>query len=228
MKDTTRLNQNCDTLYPSGSSIGFLTFLSDTLNTGAVFTIDSDLQTLVFPFNHNLVTGSRFRVSSTGAYPIAGGVGSLNSTTDYYFIKTDATHGKLATNQANAQSNTAVTFSDQDTGPTLTINEQDLSVNDLIEVLLNKEVTDHPDVTSRFEIAGLPSASNGQKNLIITLVTSSGSPNFVYKHILLIIGGSTTFGNTSGYKDHLFTESSTRVLPGNSTNNIGITLSLSN
>lgn len=70
----------------------------------------TDLLTLA-DGNMNLLTGSRVRLTTSGALP-----GGLSTATDYYWINVGALTGKLATSADNAKAGTAIDITSAGTG----------------------------------------------------------------------------------------------------------------
>jgi len=79
----------------------------------ATFTAEADDDTLTFGSPHTLLTGDGpFQVSNSGGALPAG----LVALTDYWFIRTGANTGKLATSLANALAGTAIDLTTDGTG----------------------------------------------------------------------------------------------------------------
>lgn len=79
----------------------------------ATFTADATTNVITFGSPHGLGTGDGpFQVSNAGGALPAG----LVAVTDYWFIKTGASTGKLASSLANAAAGTAVDITDAGTG----------------------------------------------------------------------------------------------------------------
>lgn len=198
------LNSDLDTLYAPTGTIGYLILLNNTLTTGLSFTVNTGTEELTTSAAHNLVTGSRVRVASTGVAPTP-----LNTATDYYAIVVSGTVIKLATTLANALADTAINLTDSGSG-TLTLNEQILNQTDSLAVLINHELS-HADYT-RKAITDIGAAASGQKTFTATYTANAPNGNMTWRHRLIIKGGSATIGNTTGTKDEFFNEGSEQTL----------------
>ena len=191
----------CDRMYPSTGTYGYMAILDDLLLTNAVFTVAANI--LTFTGANKLVTGSRVRITSTGAIP-----SGLLAATDYYAIKTSTTTFKLAATLANAIAGTAITITDAGSG-VLTASEQILTVSDSLSVLVAHELINSA-YTARFSIDTLGAATmvNGdaQKNLWTKVFTNNSASSIVSGNRLIIYGGIATMGDITGSSDSLHTQ----------------------
>jgi len=191
----------CDRMYPSTGTYGYLAILDDLLLTNAVFTVATSI--LTFSAANKLVTGSRVRITSTGAIP-----SGLLSATDYYAIKTSTTTFKLAATLTNAIAGTAITITDAGSG-VLSASEQILTVADSLAVLVAHELVNSA-YTARFSIDTLGAATivNGdaQKNLWTKVFTNNSASSIVSGNRLIIYGGIATMGDVTGTSESLHTQ----------------------
>lgn len=191
----------CDRMYPSTGTYGYLAILDDLLLANAVFTVATNI--LTFTVANKLVTGSRVRITSTGAIP-----SGLLSATDYYAIKTSTTTFKLAATLANAIAGTAITITDAGSG-VLSASEQILTVADSISVLVAHELVNSA-YTARFSIDTLGAATivsgDAQKNLWTKVFTNNSASSIVSGNRLIIYGGIATLGDVTGASDSLHTQ----------------------
>jgi len=193
-------------MYPSTGTYGYLAILDDLLLTNAVFTVATNI--LTFTADNKLVTGSRIRITSTGAIPS----GLLSATDyyaiDYYAIKTSTTTFKLAATLTNAIAGTAITITDAGSG-VLSASEQILTVADSLAVLVAHELVNSA-YTARFSIDTLGAATivNGdaQKNLWTKVFTNNSASSIVSGNRLIIYGGIATMGDITGTSDSLHTQ----------------------
>jgi len=191
----------CDRMYPSTGTYGYLAILDDLLLTNAVFTVATSI--LTFSAANKLVTGSRVRITSTGAIP-----SGLLSAIDYYAIKTSTTTFKLAATLTNAIAGTAITITDAGSG-VLSASEQILTVADTLAVLVAHELVNSA-YTARFSIdtLGVATMVNGdaQKNLWTKVFTNNSASSIVSGNRLIIYGGIATMGDITGSSDSLHTQ----------------------
>jgi hypothetical protein len=219
--DTNGLNRVCNAAYPSSTALGYLLLLDATLALNKDFSLNLSTGLMTFSSNHKLVTGSRFRITSTGAFPISNEVGTLSPTTDYYFIRVDALTGRMTSTSTGS----TFTYSSIGSG-SLQVNEQTLLPTDTKEALINHEVS-HPSYTRGYvELSG--SATDGQKSYTRSISVASGQPNMLYKHRLLLLGATSTLNDTTGTKDHLFTSSDTKIVSAGQTALIALTFKITN
>lgn len=196
-----------DRIWAATGTLGYLLLLNGTLFSGT-FTVNASSDVITTASAHGLVTGSRFRVSTTGVLPALSS-GSLSASVDYYAIVLSSTTLQLATTLANAQAGSPVFVNFTDTGSgTHTLAEQRLNDEDPISVLVNKEIT-HPSY-ARNAVAALGAAvavgDFGEKAPISFTYSITGSA-LVFRHVLFIRGGTSTIGNTTGTEPQLTTES---------------------
>lgn len=202
----------CDTNFATTGTIGFLALLKADLATN-LFTVNASTDILTTASAHGLVTGSRLRVAvSGGSLPTP-----LVANTDYYAIVLSSTTLRLATTLANATAGSPVAIDLTDTGSgTLTLNEQVLTKDDPIAVLLNKEIT-HPAWTQRAAISNTGAAiivgNNAQKTGQSVIITNNDTTALSWKHHLYLIGGGVTNAiastPTGNYNIFLGTEATT-------------------
>jgi hypothetical protein len=202
----TALKSKLDTDYPTAGTFGYAALLDNLLKTGLTYTVDFSSDILTTVSAHGLVTGTRVRSTATVAQPGISPSGTLNGSTDYFVNVISTTELQLHLTLADAIASTnAVNFTDGGSG-TLQLNEQALSAEDAIAVLINHELT-HPDYF-RKELVGMGSAfaasSEARKNSsAYTLTVNSSSPAMVFGYTLTIKNGLTTIGDTTGTTDFL-------------------------
>lgn len=222
--DIAARNNKLDDLYPSSGTIGYALLLSGTLvNTVCTINTSTDVLTTSNP-NPGYKDASRIRLTTDGTFPTVASGDPIDNATDYYIYKVDADEFKLCRTQADALAGSNfIDFTSTGSG-SLTVNEQTLNVNDPLTVLVNKELS-HPEYT-RFTIADIGSATGGQKTVVYAIAVISETMTF--RHKLVILGGSSTIGDTTGTKDHLFTESVDKVTNTGQTATISLQFRLSN
>lgn len=188
------LTSIADLAYPTTGTIGYIILLKADLSLGLGVTANASTSVFTTTSAHQLVTGSRIRIASTGTVP-----SPLSASTDYYAIVTGPTTLKLALTLANAQASTAIALTDAGTG-TLTLNEQVVTAADSIAVLVNKELPAAGGY-SRLAISNTGAATivsgNGEKT-VTAAFTNSGGTNIDYIAALVAFGISSTVGSVAG------------------------------
>jgi hypothetical protein len=202
-----------DRIWAPSTSLGRLILLRGDLYSNT-FTVNTSTDILTTATPHGMVTGSRVRLSTTGTLPVLNS-GTLNTTTDYFWIADTTTTGKIATTLANALAGTAIDFTGTGSG-SHTLTEQRLTDADPITVLINKELN-HASY-SRQEITGLAAATAigavGEKAPFSATYSATGTA-MVFRHVLFLRGATGTIGNTTGTEPQLTTESAdVSVNPG--------------
>ncbi len=199
-----------DVLWPPSGDVAFRILLSDAIYSGT-WTVDPTTDLITTDAANGWVTGQRVRTTTSGVLP-ALATDSLNTATDYFWIRDTDTTGYLADSLANAEANSYFNFTDAGTG-THTLSEQTLLNTDPIAVLVNKEIT-HPDY-SRKPLSSLGNAtavgSYGEKNPVAHSYTVS-SDSYGVKYVLYLFGANPTVGDTAGDKPMLETLSSTLTI----------------
>ncbi len=202
----------CDDLFPNTGTVGRIALLSANLSLNLGFTANASTDVLSTASAHLMVTGSRFRVVSSGG-TVPGG---LTAGVDYFAIVTGGSTVKAAATLADALAATAINLTDTGSG-TLTLNEQALTVEDTIEVLVNKEVT-HPVWTSRAALASLGASTlvgeNAEKAPHTVSINNTDASTLAFKYILYLMGSSAsaTIGDTTCDYFYLSTEASTQSI----------------
>lgn len=189
----TELIREANAAFPATGTIGYLVLLSGDLIIGDTVTVNATTDTILTPTPHQLTTGSRVRLFSTIDLP------SPLANRDYWVITTGASTFQLAESLVDAQNGIEIDLDDAGTG-ILTLAEQVLSVDDPIEVLINKELV--AGAYQRQEIEGLGGASivgdraeKAPKNFVIL---NTGATDLVYRHVLIAYGAGSTVGTTAG------------------------------
>jgi hypothetical protein len=206
------LQKYCDNAFAATGTIGYLALLKADLSLNLSFSATAAADALTTASAHGLTTGSRVRVA------VAGGTAPtpLTLAQDYYAIVTGATTLKLATTIDNALASTAIDLSDAGSG-TLTLNEQELSQDDPIAVLLAKELS-HPNWLTRAPITdvGVATVSGAAAEKIKAFaIQNTNVAALTYKHAWLLVGPGVTgaIGSATGIlTDHLTTEAIAQTL----------------
>ena len=221
-----QLNESCDTLYPTTGTYGVALLLNGVVQSGVVWTVDAATDIITLNTAQVWLTGTRLRVTNTGGALPTISVSSLSTSTDYFWIRLSSTTGRLTTTLAFAQAGTpTIDFTGTGTG-TQNFAEQTLSVEDPLPVLILKEVV-HTNYV-RTPVASLPAAVNGIKTFTWSQPVASGQPSLVYTHRFLVRGGLITLGDTTGTKNHLFTETSAVTITAGSNPLLAVNLRISN
>jgi hypothetical protein len=203
-----------DAVYPAGA-IAQLVLLTGNLQINLAITVDALADTITAA-NHGLTTGSRFRIGSTGTVP-----GGLAANVDYYAIALSAGQIKAAETLAAAQNNVAINLTDGGTGAVV-INEQLLTANDPIEVLIAKELG-IPRQAVTVGAAAIVGAE-AVKPAVDFVVTNTGAANLSYRHILIGYGASSNIGDVNGIVGFdLITEAIDQVTAPNQARQITLT-----
>jgi hypothetical protein len=188
----------------SGNTVN-VALINDALQLGIPVTVVAATDVFTTATPHLLVSGSRLRlgVAAGGGNFIPGGV---NDTIDYYVNKMTATTFRLTTTLARALA--PGPFVDvSSAGQGVVFNEQTLNTTDPIAVLINHEL---PAANGYLRA----SVTLGDANIVGAEAVKAGTPFFiapiggpiVYRHILLIRGGSDTIGSAFGDVADLTTE----------------------
>lgn len=189
-------------LAPSGA-IAVAVLIDPDVSTATISSINTSTEVITTTANHGWVDGTRVRMSVTGGALPTG----ISSSTDYYVDSLSSTTLSLYPTLADCLAGTnKIGFSDTGTG-VLTLTEQALSGGlnadtfvDRKEVILNHEVS-HADYTARFSITdiGAASQSTAEKPVyLFSQAVSGGEPTLEVGYILILKGGSTTLGDTTG------------------------------
>lgn len=205
--------------YPAGSPIAQLILLRGDLQLNLAITVNALADTITSA-DHGLVTGSRFRVGSTGTVP-----GGLAANVDYYAIALSATQIKAAATLADALAGTAINLTDGGTG-TVVLNEQLLMATDPIEVLINKEL----GIPRQAITVGAAAMVGGEalKPALTFTVTNTGTSNLTYRHILIAYGADSAIGSAAGIDGFdLITEAIDQVIIPNQAREITLTFGAS-
>jgi hypothetical protein len=200
------LKRKLDNDYPTFGTWGAAALLDAITKINLGYTVDTGSGILTTATPHGLVTGTRVRMTATGVQPGILPTGNLSGSIDYFIHVLGVDEITLHNTLADAIASTnPIQFSDGGTG-SLELNEQALTVEDPITVLINHEL-DHPDYF-RLDISSLPVAfiagGEARKNTNLWTVTAN-TPNgaIVFGSVLTIQNGTTTIGSTSGDVDFL-------------------------
>jgi hypothetical protein len=217
------LKKLCDTGFPPAGTVGYIALLKADLQLNLSFSAAPGTEIFTTAFSHGLTTGSRFRV--------AGGVAPspLLQTQDYYAIVLSPTTLKAALTLAETQSGTAINLTDAGSGA-LVINEQQLTGDDPITVLLAKELT-HPNWTSRAALTDLGTSTivgvNAEKPPKAIAVQNTSTTPLTYKHVLVLFGStvSSAIGSAVGIEsDFMTTEPTPQAINQGETKSIVLKL----
>lgn len=189
-----------DQILPAVGSVGYIALIDGLTGTATISSINTSTDVVTTSAAHGLVTGTRIRMTSTGALPVA-----IASATDYYVREITTTTLTLHPTLSDAKGATgAIDFTDSGSG-TITLLEQALSgglPTDLIQddplVWLNHELS-HPDY-ARIEVTGLGATNTltGAKPIFPFAITVN-SPNGTLscRHAVFLDGGISTIGDTT-------------------------------
>lgn len=189
---------------------GNLTTVSFTVDIGV------DPTFIVTASAHNLVNGSRIRLSFSAGGALPACATPLLTTTDYRAIVINPTTLQIET----AIGAGALVFLSNGIG-TLTLTEQDLLPSDPVSVLVGKEVS-HPNHLRFLYTAGTaaPSIPNNDARFVEqtkNIAVNAANPPYTYKRVLLIRGGELTPGSVVGDRPELFTfPTNITIAPGTS------------
>jgi hypothetical protein len=201
-----------DLAFPAAGTIGYAILLKPDLALGLGMTVNPATDMITTTTAHGLFTGSRVRIASTTTLPTP-----LSAATDYYAIVASPTTLLLADTLAHAQSSTQINLVDAGSG-TLTLNEQQVTSADSIQVLVNKELT-NANGYARMPLTNTGAASlvagNGEKNTTVVF-TNNGAANIDYISTLVAFGASNAIGSTAGITSYwVAPETSTQTtVPG--------------
>jgi hypothetical protein len=201
------LRAYADAVYSATGVIGYIALLKNGLTTNTV-TANAATEVLTTAANHGLVTGIRFRLSAAVTAPAP-----LVTTVDYYAIVVGPTALKAAATLADAIAGVAINLNDAGLG-TITLLEQELNPSDPLSVLINKELS-HPAWTSRGVIgstgaASTPSTGVAEKTPPGATITNTSATPLIYKHALLLFGGTSVIGSINGVTS---TQMATETIP---------------
>lgn len=219
------INRVLDIVYPPSGNLGYLTLLSGDLISNLGFTVDTGSDELTTGIAHGSLTGARFRVNASVTLPAVTGT-ALSLSTDYFIRVVDTTTLTLHRTLDDALTNSnIIDFVDSGSG-TLTLNEQILNAEDDISVLVSKELT-HLDY-NRFLISSIGSASGGVKIAVYNQVVGGSNPTMEFRHVFIILDGTSTIGDDTGVKHHLFTSDSVITINPGQSDTIGVQLQFIN
>jgi hypothetical protein len=178
------LLDNCDQAFKPTGIWGVATLLTGQLALVQAATVDAATNTVTCAVPHALVSGSRIKLTGVLSLP-------LLATLEYRVLVLSPTTFKLLA----LDNITLITLL---TNQSLTWSEQNLSVDDPLAVLINKEVV-HPGFTTRVPIANLGAAVlvNGMVSKPAKLVQfpNTAASNLTYKQVLFIQDGSPQLGS---------------------------------
>jgi hypothetical protein len=218
--DLNWLKAKNDLIYPNTGTYGYLLLLDNTFASG---TCTANASTDVITATaHGLVDYTIIRFSTTGTLP-AG----ISPVTNYWIFDVGTDDFKIASSYANALTNTAIDIADTGTG-THSFEEQPFSEDNFndgfipLPVLVNHELS-HADY-ARFVITSLGASAidnnlnRVQKSAISnTQSVTGGNPTLDFRYWLLVEGGTSTIGDTTGDNDLLHDYGSTQsILNGES------------
>lgn len=197
----------------NGSTV-YAALIDNNLQLNIAITGDASLNEFTASTNHKLVTGNRIRfsVASGGGNFLPGG---LSDTIDYYVIRISSTVFQIAATLTNATASTPVPIDFTTNGQGVVFNEQQLSPVDPLEVILNHELPSANGYMQRMEIemgAATQAATEARKNGQLVYLTASGAP-LIYRHVLLIRGGSSTIGDLFGEIAYLDSQTNPVTIP---------------
>jgi hypothetical protein len=210
-----------DLVFPAAGTIGHVILIKPDLVLGLGVTANAAANTIVTTTAHGLVTGSRVRIASTTTVPTP-----LSASTDYYAIVSNPTTLTLADTLAHALSNTPIDLTDAGTGM-LTLNEQQVTSADSIQVLVNKELT-NANGYARMPLTNTGAASlvagNGEKNTTVVF-TNNGAVNIDYISTLVAFGASNAIGSTAGITSYyVAAETATQTTVPGQTRSIAVAM----
>jgi hypothetical protein len=177
--------------FPSIGIIGRLLLLTNDLLLAASVTANSSTNTLMFTGNHNLVTGTRFKLTGTMPAPLVAG-------TEYFAIKINATTIKVALTLDDAIALTEVDLIS--TGSSINFDEQPISAIDPISVLVSKELPSN-SFYSRKEIqdVGVPALIAGEATINYQITLQNLTANTItFRHYLIAYGATAAIGSVTG------------------------------
>jgi hypothetical protein len=217
------LKDELDLVYPTEETFGYAALLDITTVVNLTYTVNFTANQINTAIPHKLVTGTRVRSTASVSQPGIAPSGTLNGATDYFVRVLSATSLQLHSTLNGAVSGSnPIDFTDGGSG-TLLINEQTITQEDPMNVLINHEIS-HPDY-ARFEIFFSNDAVNinaeGQKQTgIWVIIVNSNSDEMTFGSVLTIQNGSSVTGNnTSGNVHNLNTLAAPiTISPGNSKN----------
>lgn len=221
-----RLAAMLDDLYPPTGTLGYVLLLDGELAIATISSINTATE-VVTTGVHNLTTGARVRLSTTGILPTSSP--PVSAGVDYFANAIDADELTFHMTLADAVAGTnPINFSDSGTG-THTITEQQLTFTDRKEVLIAHEL-DHPDYTRQpITDIGAASTTTGLKpQYTWTQTVAGGEPTLEFKHYLVLDGGSATIGDTTGNVDTVITKTTPVTITAGNSKLLGITLGLEN
>lgn len=206
ISDSTKI-EFADRTYPSTGTIGYLVLLTGTGEaSSALVSIDVAASTITYANPHLLVTGNRVMFTASTLFA------PVQPNVVYFAIVTSPTTIKIATTDAFALSGTAINITSAGVEPISAI-EQDLNSSDRLEVLINDEVVN--DGYERIPISDVGQATivgtGGEKPPKTVTITNNGTTQFEYKYYLIIWGGNSTTGSTTGVTGFTFGQESNSV-----------------
>lgn len=208
---TTELLRVAEAVYPAGSVIAQLILLRSGTAINLTVTTNALTDTMTTAA-HGMVTGSRFRIDSSGTVP-----GGLAAGVDYYAIGLSTTQFKAAETLADALAATAINLTDGGTG-NVVINEQFVNATDPIEVLIAKELASGGAYV-RQAVTTAAATFNGTEAVkppVVLTLTNTDAVDMVYRQILVAYGASSAIGTVTGITGFdLITEAADQTtLPG--------------
>lgn len=204
-------------IWAANSTVGYLALLKSGIFSVGV-TADAGTDILTTASAHGLVSGTRVRITSSGSLPTG-----LSSSTDYYAGVLSATTLKM-----QSASGTDIGFSDNGTG-TLTLQGQLLTTADPLAVLVNNEVAGNGYARQAIAVGSPAYNADPEKavKLVSTTFTASGG-TIAFRHTLVIHGGNSTAGNSTGNLGWLGTESADLTISSGYSRTISVELATQN
>ena len=211
------LANRLDTLYANTGTIGQILLLNGTLSA-RTYTVDPSTDAITTTIAHGWATGTRVRATSDNTSPAIANPPLEGAT--WYVKSLSNTTLKLYPTLADAKADTnAADFINTGTG-THTLTEQEFTQNEDKAVLVAHELS-HPDY-SRIAVSNLGASivqvGYAQKPLVTwNFAVGSSNPSTSIDYLIILFGGSSTVGDTTGTIDAFYHFPSTIVVtPGNS------------
>jgi hypothetical protein len=207
------LLSTAESAYPATGVAGQVILLSGDLISKPV--VPDPLNGWFAAAAHGLSQGTRIRLSSTGNMPAGFAI-----NTDYWAIIYSTGVFGLASSLDNAIAGTSVLPGDAGTG-TITVAEQELTSDSLIEVLISKELTaggayQRLPLVAIGQAAFNPTTGAAEKPPKIVQLENTGANPIAYRYVLIALGASSVIGSTAGITGYLLgAEVATQtILPG--------------
>lgn len=195
--DPATLAAALDAFIANTGTVGHFALIDNTLRSTTV-TINTGTDVLTSPSAHNMVTGTKVRLSAATTQPTASP--ALPSTVNAYLRSASSTTFTLHTTLAGAIANTGlINFSDTGSG-TLTVNEQALDPNESpIAVIVNHEIVSAA-YTARFPwtAPGAALVDTARKPTVSLSVNNTSASDIILGGLCFIRGGTSVIGNTTG------------------------------